>query len=276
MAGESADRAAHRMRERAERLHRTAALWECGALGERRTAEALAALPAHEWTVFHDVPWPGRARANIDHVAVGPTGVFVIDSKNWSGPVTVRDGILRQNGYRRDKTIAGAVEAASAVASLVPAVRRADIRPVLCFIQDRPLTAAIGAVAVTSPRGLVDELQARPLAFTPEGREGVAWELELRLHPGVARPSMPTRPARAARPPTAKRTRRRTSQGLVSRIVGVGLAVGVLGVAFSHPEVFERFGHAFVSLVADDTDQPPADEPVDKPKDAPKKDRPTK
>jgi hypothetical protein len=35
---------------------------------EQATADALTALPAERWTVMHDVRWPGRSVANIDHV----------------------------------------------------------------------------------------------------------------------------------------------------------------------------------------------------------------
>jgi len=31
--------------------------------------------------VFHDLAVPGNTSANIDHLVIGPTGVFVIDSK---------------------------------------------------------------------------------------------------------------------------------------------------------------------------------------------------
>ncbi|PWN01308.1 hypothetical protein DJ010_19305 [Nocardioides silvaticus] len=277
MAGESAEHAARRMRERAERLHRAADLWERGAEGERRTAEALAALPAHEWTVFHDVPWPGRARANIDHVAVGPTGVFVIDAKHWSGSVTVRDGVLRQNGYRRDKTVSGAVDASTAVHSLLPAVRREDVRPVLCFARDEPLKELIGSVVVTSTAALADELHRRPLVFPPEGRQRVAWELELRLRGEARRPATAGAGSRRAAPPSrTNRRRRRGSQSLVSAVVGGSLAIGAVGIGFSRPEVFQEFGHAFVSLIGDDAEQRD-DEPVKKRKGSErKKDRQAK
>lgn len=60
-----------------------------GADGEEGTAARLAALPNDQFTVFHDVRWPRRRYANFDHVVVGPDGVFVIDSKNWSGRIKV-------------------------------------------------------------------------------------------------------------------------------------------------------------------------------------------
>lgn len=53
-----------------------------GYLGERAVAEHLDALRAEGWLVFYDVPGKGRdKRFNIDHVAVGPTGVAAIEVK---------------------------------------------------------------------------------------------------------------------------------------------------------------------------------------------------
>jgi hypothetical protein len=53
--------------------------WGEGAAGERKTARQLARLPA-SWRVWHDLNGP---RGNIDHLVVGPAGVFVLDTKNW-------------------------------------------------------------------------------------------------------------------------------------------------------------------------------------------------
>lgn len=53
-----------------------------GQFGERIVAEALEPLKADSFRVFHDVP-AGDASApfNIDHVVVGPTGIFSIETK---------------------------------------------------------------------------------------------------------------------------------------------------------------------------------------------------
>ena len=58
--------------------------WRRGAAGERRTARLLAALERQGWAVLHDLALPG-SRANIDHLVIGPGGVFVIDSKQYRG-----------------------------------------------------------------------------------------------------------------------------------------------------------------------------------------------
>ena len=53
-----------------------------GYLGERAVGEALEPLIASGYRVFHDVPAvSGKFKFNIDHVTVGPNGVFAIETK---------------------------------------------------------------------------------------------------------------------------------------------------------------------------------------------------
>ena len=53
-----------------------------GYFGERVVGEHLEPLKALGWRIFHDVPGSANGHAfNIDHVAVGPTGVYVIETK---------------------------------------------------------------------------------------------------------------------------------------------------------------------------------------------------
>jgi hypothetical protein len=63
--------------------------WWQGAKGEFAVHKAFAALPP-EYAVFHDyhpqLKGGGRADWNVDHVVVGPSGVFVIETKNYSKP----------------------------------------------------------------------------------------------------------------------------------------------------------------------------------------------
>jgi len=53
-----------------------------GAEGEEQVAAVLASLPG--CYVLHDIMLPG-ARGNIDHVVIAPSGVTVIETKNWTG-----------------------------------------------------------------------------------------------------------------------------------------------------------------------------------------------
>jgi hypothetical protein len=61
-----------------------ASAWRRGAAGERRTARLLGPLERHGWAVLHDLAVPG-SRANLDHLAIGPAGVFAVDSKQYRG-----------------------------------------------------------------------------------------------------------------------------------------------------------------------------------------------
>jgi hypothetical protein len=61
-----------------------AVAWRRGAAGERRTARLLDPLERRGWAVLHDLAVP-RSRANLDHLVIGPGGVFVIDSKQYRG-----------------------------------------------------------------------------------------------------------------------------------------------------------------------------------------------
>jgi len=54
-----------------------------GLEGERSVAWELSGL-SDEYLLLNDVMLPG-ARGNSDHVLVGPTGVFVFETKNYSG-----------------------------------------------------------------------------------------------------------------------------------------------------------------------------------------------
>jgi len=160
-AGKSAYDVARRQREEAERLQRSAELWEQGAEGEVAVAQALEALP-EGWVVLHDLAWPGRQRANLDHVVIGPGGVFVVDAKNWTGRIEVRDQVLLQNGRRREGAVSSVTAAAIAVQEIVSPMPCTGI---LCFVRDEPLVAASWNVTVCSTATLVTTLTSRPLVL---------------------------------------------------------------------------------------------------------------
>jgi hypothetical protein len=80
--------------------------WQRGAHGERQTARLLDRLHQDGYQVLHDLAMPGSA-ANVDHLAIGPSGVFVIDSKQWTGQVHQSpDGLIWHDTYRLDRTLA--------------------------------------------------------------------------------------------------------------------------------------------------------------------------
>lgn len=58
-----------------------------GRKGEKRVTETLGRkLDSNQYRLFHDLTLPsGRGDTQIDHVIVSPYGVFVIETKNYSG-----------------------------------------------------------------------------------------------------------------------------------------------------------------------------------------------
>ena len=122
---------------------------------EDETARALATLPA-EWTVMRNMTWPGRAASTIDHVVVGPGGVFAIDSKYWSGRVDVSGGVLRLNRRTRMSVVTGCSEAADVLA-IGASVDRWHVHPVLCF-SGQQISSRVVGVVVCAPETIAQTL----------------------------------------------------------------------------------------------------------------------
>ena len=181
-AGESAGQQGTRMRKRAEDHRAQAAesarradatdhqadLWERGQVGEQTVGAALERLRELGYDVLHDVRWPGRRRANIDHVAIGPAGILVVDAKNWSGAVTTHRGRLRQNGHPRDKELEGVLRAGVDVAALLPPASVPRVIPVLCLAGEHEVAPTLCAeVTVVDVSRLTDWVSGLPLRLTP-------------------------------------------------------------------------------------------------------------
>lgn len=101
---------------------------QAGVEAEQDTAAVLAKLPQH-WSVLHSRSLPGT-HADVDHLVIGDAGVFVIDSKNWSGKLT-RASVIDDQGdefieYRINGSMDWLVERLSA-----PLFEAAKVREVL-------------------------------------------------------------------------------------------------------------------------------------------------
>jgi hypothetical protein len=147
--------------------------WRVGAQGEAKTARQLRRLTnpgpfdrrsSGTWHVIHSVPLGQRGR-DIDHLVLGPPGVFTINSKHHEALVTVTDGGVLV-GKRRKRYAEIAEDEA----------RRAAERLTTAFaepVQVTALIAVVGAPTVVRgrPRGVVvlpvEEIVAWLLARTP-------------------------------------------------------------------------------------------------------------
>jgi hypothetical protein len=131
----------------AEPGHETA--WARGARGEEHVAEVLRSRLRPEAIALHDRRIPGT-RANIDHVVVAPSGIWVIDTKRYTGRVAVQAPLLGAAkltiaGRDRTKLLDGLAKQVSlvtdAAAALAPGV---PVHGALCVVDaDLPLLGTI-------------------------------------------------------------------------------------------------------------------------------------
>lgn len=73
--------------------------WRKGAEGEEAIGDQLEKLTKHRWHVLHSIP-VGTRGSDIDHVLIGPGGVFTLNTKNHPGKrITVGPDWLRVDGH---------------------------------------------------------------------------------------------------------------------------------------------------------------------------------
>ena len=150
--------------------------WASGAIGEAALGKRLDAAVRDDLRVLHDRRIPG-SKANIDHIVVSPSGVFVIDAKRY---VEKRPSLKIEGGLFRPRTetlMVGSRDQTKLVVGVQGQVERVEmalaaarielvpVRGMLCFIDgDWPLLGGdfeIDGVDVVWPKKAV-QLVARP------------------------------------------------------------------------------------------------------------------
>ena len=109
--------------------------WGRGEQGEQAVGALLDSLAGSGWRVLHDISF-GR-RGNIDHVLIGPGGIFTVETKSHGGRIDadrVDPRMLRQ---------------AYAQCKLLETVTQRDVEPLLVF------SRAYLTPAVSRRRGVV-------------------------------------------------------------------------------------------------------------------------
>ncbi|UVJ39703.1 nuclease-related domain-containing protein [Arthrobacter sp. CJ23] len=194
-AGDGAAEQSRKAAERVERLKQkllraehAEQSWKAGAEGERLVAAELARLAPHGWYMLHDVHWPGRPLANLDHVLVGPGGIVVVDTKNWTGNVTAHGGVLRQNGRSRASAIEGALRQGASVAGLLVPEHGTKLWPMICLAGHPDMRlATVNGVAVVGVGGIEAAITRLKPVLDPLTVAGLHAHLAQQLVPGPAR-----------------------------------------------------------------------------------------
>ena len=140
--------------------------WARGASGEERVAGILAKHLGSAVVLLHDRRIP-RSRANIDHIAVAPSGVWVIDSKRIKGKATVVKPLLGRpkltiGGRDQTKLVNGVKRQVDLVQAFTDEVAPGvPVRGALCFVDtELPLVRklAVDEVPLLRPKALAKRI----------------------------------------------------------------------------------------------------------------------
>lgn len=167
-----------RLKRRLDEAERDTKPWDSAAVREREVANALSQLIPHGWYLLHGVHWPGRPKASLDHVLVGPGGVVVVDAKDWTGEVRVASGVLWQGRYSRTQSVEGALAQCAAVASVLAPPHRRFARPLICMAAQPDLLGITASdVAVAGTDRVVGVVLALPKVLDQQAVVGLYAQL---------------------------------------------------------------------------------------------------
>ncbi|WP_458780639.1 NERD domain-containing protein [Arthrobacter sp. D3-16] len=199
-----------RLKRQLDQAENSTKPWDTGAVGGQVVAEKLSELVPRGWYVLHDVYWPGRPKATLDHVLVGPGGVVVVGDKNWAGEVRVASGVLWQGRYARPQAVEGALAQCAAVASVMAPPHRRFVRPLICMAAQPDLFGVTNSdVAVAGAQRVVGAIESLPPVLDQQTVVGLYERLGQQLtheqEPGITvfrnvRPRTVVRPAGALPP----------------------------------------------------------------------------
>jgi hypothetical protein len=156
--------------------------WQRGAAGERHVARLLDPLVEHGWAVHHDLRVPG-SNANIDHLLVGPPGVFVIDAKHYRGHLHLSSGGQLWHGRSLlAPTLSVTRWAADRLQAVIGAADIAVTPVVAVWGAAVPWgQVTVNHVTVVAARQLPGLLRSLPPSLTSERAGAVAAQINRRL-----------------------------------------------------------------------------------------------
>jgi hypothetical protein len=167
------------------RLPTEALLWAKGASGERKTSELLDALMPAGFVVLYGREMPDR-RGDIDAIAIGPTGVWVVETKNLSGGVSVAGERLFVNAKDRQSMVVQVYREAFAVQQIVNELLAPSylvVAPVLCIHGARMLgrNHSVAGVRLVSGWELARLVVSGPAVLNPALVQYLADRLDRKL-----------------------------------------------------------------------------------------------
>ena len=162
-----------------------AVAWRRGAAGEQRTARLLRPLERDGWAVLHDLAVPG-SQANLDHLVIGPGGVFVIDSKQYRGRVQLdSSGRLWHGRYSLTPTLQAVSFEADQAALVLPDPAVVVVVVPIVAVHSAQVPSGkvvVDGVPVVSAKRLPGMLRQLPAVLGPERVAALANQARIRFH----------------------------------------------------------------------------------------------
>ena len=151
-------------------VHTHERAWRIGADGEEEVGRRLAKL-GDGWRVLHAVP-VGERGSDIDHVVIGPPGVFTLNTKNHPGKnIWVAERTFMISGQKTDY-LRNSIFEGRRVTKLLSRSCGFDVpvEPVIVVMAAKlTVKAQPMGVLVVGRKGLVKWLKSLPATLTPEG-----------------------------------------------------------------------------------------------------------
>ena len=151
-------------------VHTDERAWRIGADGEEEVGRRLAKIGAG-WHVLHAVP-VGKKGSDIDHVVIGPPGVFTLNTKNHPGKsIWVAERSFLVSGQKTDYLQNSTFEARRATALLSNASGfEVSVEPVIVVMAEKlTIKSEPHGVHVVGRKHLMKWLKSRPATLTAEG-----------------------------------------------------------------------------------------------------------
>ena len=152
-----------------------------GAHAEEVVAERLMNLP-DGYHAFHDIAFDGF---NIDHVVVGPGGIFLVETKSHSGNVDAKGDTLLLNGAQPPKNFLN--QTWSQTYQLKDFFKKKTskewtVKPILCFTRAFvKVRQPVKGIAVVNKKYLTTYLSKQQQSLNPDDIEYITRILQSRL-----------------------------------------------------------------------------------------------
>jgi hypothetical protein len=159
--------------------------WARRARSEQRARRLEGLLAGSGVRLLNECRVPG-ARATVDHLAVGPRGVTVIDAAYETGRARVVDGRLLIDGEDQTMLVRDVMRQVAVIRLGLAASPSIPVNGAICWLEPDGLPRVrkleLGGILIDGPRAIAEELR-RPGPVSAKRARQIAGVLDRRLPP---------------------------------------------------------------------------------------------